>query len=288
MEIPIDNQYCCYIPNFLYAVGCKLKHLIFETIESETIDEFKKSQKSSKINLKINDNHVTTFYLNLLMELNDVYKYENSFVVKIPHDYTVDEILFYNISAMLFFYVNTTNIKKIRLFAQYTFKLDVNFSHAENIYQDIKYCGQHKWKNDEECTIEIKNDAFFVKGYFIEGNISKIKSLQILFNDQTRFDKYDKMMLQMYGNIITKNLMYLPYNNDEEYKNGYKNIEFQSYTAAPITTALDSIKLKLSLENSMDDEQVLNIYSVSCNFIRYENNSVNIVLQPEDTNCVHI
>jgi hypothetical protein len=263
-----------------HADKLKLKHIMFETIEDMSVEQFKNLQKNSTVELTIGGSSITKFYLNLLMELNEVKKYGNTFVITIPHEYTIDEILLRSLESsdsQLVLETNGHNILNIRIFGQYIFVdhqeiINLEQNVHEKMFQDIKLCGNY---NGTDQNLQIGLDQHgMTKGYFIEGNISNINGLLLQLNGSDRFERYDVAMLNTYGNRISENLLYLPYNNDSSYRDGYKNMTLDSYIGSLNSTRINSTIMRLTMDTNNlgtmgTNGNTIKIYSVSFNFMVY-------------------
>jgi hypothetical protein len=255
----------------------KLKHIMFETTDNVTLEQFKDLQKDSKIQLLVGESLITTFYLNLLMELNEIKQYGSTFVITIPHEYTVDELLLRSLNqhnSQLIVETNGQYVTDVRIFGQYIFVdqqevINLEQNVHEKMFQDIRLCGNYRGVG-QNVNVQL-DDYGMTKGYFIEGNISNIRELLLQLNGHDRFERYNVAMLNTNGNRISDKLLYLPYNNDSSFRDGYKNMAINSYIGSLNSSRINTIMMKFRMETREHNiENSIKIYSVSFNFIAYE------------------
>lgn len=66
----------------------KLKDIVFKSHSIETIDEFKSMIGKSTFKIRVGGEIIAEYNFSLLMELDEVKKYDDNYVVSIPTDFT--------------------------------------------------------------------------------------------------------------------------------------------------------------------------------------------------------
>ena len=288
MEIPIDyhgpqnviRRYSVHVQHS--ADSCKLRHISFYADSQLTTEQFKDLQKNSTFEILIGGIRFIKVNLSLLMELTEVKKIGNNFVVTIPHEYTIGEILLIssrNFDTRLNLELNCQHITNVKIFAQYTFydenvRNTLRDNEQKRMCQLIENADEHFWTNQAETRTRLSlNHNGFTKGYFIEGDIDKIKGLQLELNGHDRFEMYDEVAIGLYCDRISDRLLFLPFNND--IRNNYKNMTLESYTGAMDASRIDTIRLKILL-NPSEMESTLKVYAMTCNFMIYSGGFVRL------------
>jgi len=257
------------------ADTCKLKHIVFNSDIIQSISEFKNLLNEAIFELTLDNEIIAKYNFSFLMELNEVKKVGNRFAIKIPHDHTIDEIILIALArAPLKLNLHITNISvisAINLYIDYIYydrEQRVQFDdNVHNILiQDIQECGILNVENNKtHYKLNLHDNSHRTKGYFIEGDISKIKSFCIRMNGYDRFDEYDQMAMQLYCHHISDNLIYFSYTG----QNNYKDMTLDSYTGSPDHSRLDTIVMLFKFDENINIESQFKIYSVSLKYLHY-------------------
>ena len=197
-------------------------------------------------------------------------KKDNYFLYKIPWNLMFETDLFlskldnYNFDII----IESDNICDAELYLKSTY---LDFKPRRNLIDnDFAYFIKiFQWKN-----ITIKkglswnkiNFTGITKGLFIENiDISKIKSLGMQFNGQTRFN-YNKTMIDLFVQKIGKDIIYIQLDD--------KNNKFDDFifTSSPNFSRIDYIDIKFDTEI----DQNIRILNLSANCLQYIENKVKL------------
>lgn len=275
-EIIVPYTDYIYNINILrHSNKCKFKCIVFESTLIQSIDDFKKYMHDSKFKLLFKTDVIAEYNFSFMMELNEVKKIENNFVIVIPNDYTFNKILLTSL--------NLTNVRvhldiecedkitNIKLLVDYIYcdgKEQYNLiNNIQNmLYQDITKCATIDVQSDMTKCDCILNDNGIgqTKGYFIEGDISRINSFTIRHNGRDRFKPYDKTMIGICCHKISNRLMYFSYNGE----NNYKDMSLDSYIGSLNSHQIDSNQMRFKFDQNTKQDY-LNIYAVSLKYINY-------------------
>lgn len=255
---------------------CELNGIMLYTDQINTIDELHNLMKGGKLEIEIGGAKVFMFDFELLMELNNVIKSNNIYIIKIPSEWTTKDILIgclqFSSLVIKLDLPNANLIDDVKLCTNYcsydtnSFQTFIHTSHELPISQ-ITELAKHEWINNSATNITLNlNAKSFVKGYLIEGDISKINTFCIMLNGRERFKPYDNILLQTLCYKISNNLHYFSYIN----QNNLKDSSITSYVGALNCSSIDDIRLILQLLPS-ETLQQLKIYSVGFNILKYIN-----------------
>lgn len=257
------------------ADKCKLKCIMFKSDIIQSIDNFKQQMRNAKFKLLFKTDIIAEYNFSLMMELNEVKKIENDFVITIPNDYTFDKIL---LTSLDFTDVDVhldieckDKITDVKLLVDYIYcdkteQYNLHDNIQNTLYQEITKCATIDLQPDKiraPCRLN-DNGIGQTKGYFIEGNISKINSFTIRHNGKDRFNHYDKTMIDICCYKITDRLMYFSYNG----KNNYKDMNLNSYNGSLNTLKIDLNEMMFNFDQNTEQEY-FNIYSISLKYINY-------------------
>ena len=242
----------------------KMKHLIFECQQPMNIDEFKNIVSEYVFKIEINASTMLKHKLSLYIELNDIITCGNKYSITIPSYIIMNDILVGALRHnqikidLLKSYNNPFNNIHITFEDCFCDQLERSFIQQErhiNPFQEIQY--QDYNVNNNNATLLLNTFyASLTKGYFIEGDITKITNLELHFNGQRRIS-YDDMMIQLYCHKISDNLLYLPMDTNND-----------SYLGAFYQTVYNTIQMKLMFS---ENTRHVRIYSVSLKLLVYNN-----------------
>lgn len=285
-----NNRHVCKfnIPKFGHTV--KLNSFVFNSLKISTVEDFKDKMQAGYLMVEIdsqgnNSMAIMQCDFSIMMELAEVIKYDcndhintiYSYTVDFP-SYVLDEIIITALQHHSLYITmvipNAHLIEQTRMFVEYTYhdeqqKQTLTTVAHEKVIQQITLLKTHIWESDEQTTISSNLDAMAVtKGFFIEGDITKIKQLTIKLVG-TLVIEYDNFMLRKFCYKISNNLHYLSYTN----KNNYKDMSIDSYIGG-INHSSYEVKLTLVLNPSykvgkQPSHSAIRFYSVSLNFLRY-------------------
>jgi hypothetical protein len=250
-----------------------LKHIIYKSDNISSVDEFKHLMKDDIFEIIIGGTTRCRYNMSLLMNLNEVQKIGCSFSIKIPHEYTIDNFILigmYNATAK----IETKNHERFHhmsFFIEYIY-VDMPervklIQQTQNKYiQTIEQCGYDKFTSShKQSTIHLIDNSSLTKGYFIEGDISKLKHMGIIINGHNRFTTYDEMSIALYCHKISDNLIYYSFNG----QNNYKDMSLDSYIGAPNNYRIDTMKMFLDMDIIGEEICDVKIYSCSFEYLSY-------------------
>ena len=259
--------------------SCKLLYFIICSKEITSIQALKKVMENCELEITIGGCPVIKYYFDILMELEQVKKYENEYVIMIPSDFTVNEIFLIALQWHdVRININLENIELIddmQLYCEGKFMEEqkrnciVNTS-QEHMFQEIELLVDHSWSSNKLSETQYNFiPAGMVKGYFIQGDLSKIKQLTLKYDNVIRLT-YDNIQLGVLCHKISDKLHYLSFTN----KNNYKELSLESYIGASCAAKVNvaSFILKLSptyKNNDADTIDTIKIYSMSFYLMRY-------------------
>ena len=267
---------------------CKIKYIQFKSNTIQSVEEFKSLLKDSTFELKLNytmlnvTRSVGLYHFDYLMEFNEVKKYGNNFIVKIPHEYTVDEIYLIclqneNLSVVLNIQ-NPNMIDDVSLSVQYCFyesfeRLDFARNAHSKLYQNIVKCVDFNYGQTSQTSqtrfVHMVNGQSLTKGFFIKGNIAKIEEFRLSILGHNRF-VYSNALLNIYSHKISNDLIYVSYSGE----NNYKDMTCSSYVGS-LNMRMVDIRIVITVNNLQSDENI-KIYSISSMYFNYSNRSGDI------------
>lgn len=224
--------------------------------------------------------NVCRYEFGILMNLSPFRKIGNSIFMHIPSEWSLDIALHSLRNTTVHFHLV---VKKAILFT------DVKLS-VINSYIGKEWCyrlstiihGQFFQSFSNVCCVPIEGNESdervfnfrmcqreFVKGYFLEGDISHIKRFQISFDGHVRID-YDQTLLQFNCHRISGTLHYLSYTG----LNDYADSSSASFISGASHSALDVLLSVSVFGYKLSCRRKLKIYTVSCNLIKYNQNTV--------------
>lgn len=239
-----------------------------------TINEFKKIIKNYKFQLHIHGTIVCRYNFDILIELNEIQKVENTFIIKIP-DYFIKN--FVNVALdgnvlIKFDSYERNNFKDISIIYKTTHyeteqrQLLTKNKHEQIIQQVYKICEFNGDELKNECrTIGFK----FTKGFFVVGSLDNIKNISLIFIGTQSFlgvgekFNYDRAMLHSVAHIISDNMCYISF--DDKYN--YTCLTPESFSGACDLSIYKSYLFRINLYKA--NISTYDIYSISGNTINY-------------------
>lgn len=275
ISLEVKKNICVYVPN--YGDSYVLKHIVFTSNQILSIEQFKKVMYDDDL---IFCNLCYSF--NILMELNDVVKIGNRFIITVPFDFTFGEYY-----CVKFDFTHNTfdlqihnheMIEKISIFIDNIlydtqFRNHIHKTNFSNMIQNIKICNKYNG-NSKDFTVDLNHEGdHIIKGYFIEGDISKIIFFQLFFNGHERFSGYDTVGISLYCHKISDNMFYYSPNGF----NNYKDFSINSYYSNYLNVSeIQNIKIRFKIDDKNNENININVYCVSLEYITYHKNTYEI------------
>ena len=261
------------------ADTCSFKAITLYSSELTTIDTFKHAIRDGVVEVWIGGQSIVRHDFSLLIELAPIQKVGTAYTISIPSEYTMGEVplvalAFHEMKAVIEI-PNAHLIENVRFFANYTFheqgrRYQLAQGQHESIFQNIRTTAVHEWASNERstCLFRPLDATHCVKGYFIEGDLSKIEEFRITFDGRDRM-VYDEVLLAMHCHRISDRLTYLSYSGH----NDYQTMTFDSYASSANHSRMDvHMNLTLKPTHSADAAPVretIRIHSMWFNVIAY-------------------
>lgn len=249
------------------------KYLLFKTLNT---NNFLDSFENYKLKIKIGNTIIIDHYLSLYSKLNTMdCIMPNNYLVKIPFESFCDKIL---IAALRYMNVqifiqnaDNINLETITLISGNTFET----AFIETSYQDREHL-QHFQQiiQDENITcnnISIESNYNLesnyninlygnIRGYFLEGDIEKLKNIKIIYGGN-EFINYDKLMINLFSKKIHDKLIYIPLNNNFD----YKECKHDNFAGSINHNLFQRIQLNLQWDSPPN---ALRFYGLTLSFMR--------------------
>jgi hypothetical protein len=242
-----------------------ITHIIFKDANL-TLDQFKNAIRNSHMQMLIGGIQIFRYDFKLLIELNQVRKIRDSFVVTLPEFLSTKLImitlLYFDVTLQFNLQHQFTAIQIGRkiIYHENPARRQLAQNNHEQPVQQLYYMN-NMIADTHEKTILL--DAYhLVKGLFILGNRDNIEHLILSFNGQDRIN-YDYVMLSIHTYQISENMFYLSFDGTKN----YDHINRESYIAAPNFSRLDRVSLTLKFFDITD--QRYDIYTLSMNILKY-------------------
>ena len=290
IEIPFADKNKFSIEIKRSSDSIKLLYLTFESNKIKSVDEFKQLMKNDSLNI---NNQWITYDFELLMELTEVKKFDDSYIVTIPGNYTIGE--FYQIASQHNIFNIYFDIKNIHMIDKIKICYEMNYysdnirkelcdKHQERIFQTITpLINHHIDSNHIDTDTHIYNCCpnRIAKGYFILGDLNLIELLKIQLNGQDRL-KLNNVQLNMICHKISDKLHYFSFNN----KNNYRDMTYESYDGSSNNFRIDTLKFCLKFKKSKYTDSSIKIYELELNIFRYMNGICGIFF-PDQTTLIN-
>lgn len=227
-----ENNYYTIDYNDIHPDKINIKAIVFE-VNSEIINKY---IYDIIFTTKINNNIIINAPLSFFINFNTIKKYDNKIVI-ILNDYFIYDYITYNneiiysleISEELNAYI--TSIKFLANITSLTPKNRLKLSKYSSKYLNQILFSKNIWSvnNNLKQIINIKNINGYIKGLFIECNdINDLEKIKIEIGGIVRID-YNKILIDCYSHIITNKLMYISFENSENYKSNLIDSFSNSY-----------------------------------------------------------
>ena len=169
------------------ADSINLSYLIFDSKEITSINQFKFWMKDGYIDILFGGAKIIRYDFEILMELKEVAKYKDSYIIFIPWEYTINE--HYLIASQWHDTRVNMNIPcanlidNVKLFCEAIYyESDKRWNLAkqgqEKIIQKITKLINHQWKSDyiSQSEYDLHPDGI-VKGFFIKADLSNDRKI---------------------------------------------------------------------------------------------------------------
>lgn len=260
-----------------------LKYFCF-TDNRLNINEFKDIIRNRSCILNIGNCNIVTFDFNILIELNQIEKKNDTFMIKIP-DYIINEIIVIMIQhhTINLIFNFTHDFQSIDIITKYNY-YDTNIRRIyaqcihehiiQNIYHTVNITG-------EQLINEIILECdLLTKGFFVKGNLNNIKKIELRLNGLVRFN-YNDVMLSYLGHVVSENMFYISF----EGSNNYKDLTFDSYVESLNLLRINDVNLKLDLYEQ--NVSTYDIYFISMNILKYVSGMANVLYESPNINIIY-
>ncbi len=289
MEIPFSNhsgqkRIATLMRNADNAI---LRHLEFHPTHDMSIDEFKSLMTDGYIELSAGGYKLIKYNFGLCMELENVRKINNAFIIRIPFEYTIGRLhmicIQYSSITITIDVPNHDQIQNVKLFCDYVYLDSEPRRHLASNYQStymqnfdvIGKCSTENINNNV-ATINL-SQHILIKGYFIEGDMSKIKKI-IWKNDNDQIIlTYDKNSNDQQNNQISFKQI-----SPKLHFISQPNVDYKSMAQSENIENLNMYNGSAVIEfNNIDDihNQPINhikFHSISQNTLQYGDGVVNL------------
>jgi hypothetical protein len=227
-----ENNYYTIDYNDMHPDKINIKAIVFE-VNSEIINKY---IYDIIFTTKINNNIIINTPLSFFINFNTIKRYDNKIVIILNNYFIYDYITYNNeiiysleISEELNPYI--TSIKFLANTTSLTRENKLKLSNYSSKYFNQILFSKNIWSlnNNLKQIINIKNINGYIKGLFIECNdINDLEKIKIEIGGIVRID-YNKILIDCYSHIITNKLMYISFENSENYKSNLIDSFSNSY-----------------------------------------------------------
>ena len=193
----------------------------------------------------------------------------NNYLVKIPFESFCDKILIAGLMYMnvefLIQNADNINLESITListnnyetaFSEASYQSREHLQHFQQIIQDENItCNNQSIENNYDINLYGN-----IRGYFIEGDIDKLKNIKIAYGGN-EFINYDKLMINLFTKKIHNKLIYIPLNNNFD----YNECKHDNFAGSINHNLFDRIQLNLQWESPPN---ALRFYGLTLSLMR--------------------
>lgn len=258
-----------------YVDITNIDKLVFEFYDNTNINDIIEQMKNIKSEIifiiEICEKTILKLDLNFLINLNihskDLLIKNNKLSINLCIDYFISELKIgalygHTISIRLLnlnFFMNLINSVKITLNQTYFAKdghIELkNKTHIDFIQQlsAINLSGPSIYSLTTKNKLNCEG---YSKGFFIHGNINQIKNIKLMLYDSNieKFN-YDDILIEMYCNKISNDLMYVPFNI--KLLSGFNNNTVESFISGINLTRIGHFKLEIDW---LQPQEIFKIY----------------------------
>lgn len=272
------NNKTDYIFNERTSDSIKLLHISFDMSSKMDINTFRQYVKNGSFHVMINELSLSVIPIILMIDLYEIKQHGNTFVVKFP-EFIFDELhIVCMFHTSLSFKINNVDASDITNISFYVKNINCSTEIRKklmcphyNIYQHVTTHSFNKFPNSLDQTYEIiYNNCNYTKGFFLEDNISNIKSIKIMIGGY-EYKYYDNIMMDLYCKKISDGLIYIPFNDEFN----YDEISTTSYIGSINTSVIHNINLHVTYYNIFPDH-IAKIHSLTLYHISYRAANVSI------------
>jgi hypothetical protein len=219
------KMFTCHI--LRHGDNCQFDYLLFIPSIDLTINDFINGIYNGQMTVTIGGSDFGTYCLSLFINLNNIIKNENGFIVKIPPQFTTNKLI---LIALLYHDVCII-IKNISINFFEEIKIYTTFFHYNKNKRNMLASNPHEilFPNLQTCNLvcsDITNNVIIdlhpfgllSKGYFLETDVDHLDRIVLQLNNIDFID-YDKMMINLFCKKYGKKLLYIPFNSEETFEN---------------------------------------------------------------------
>jgi len=241
-------------------------YLLFETKEDTSIEAFKKMIEPCKFQIITDTQLIINNKISLYCLFEEL-KQMNSrkFIVKFPFYWMMPELPIYRIINPLQCEILHVPfpIEKVSMYSSVSLMSDRNLN-VSNVLNFNQLSSFYPSRSTEE-KISVKLPFYDLSfGYFIQGNISDIKHLEI--KGITNLWSFDSITIDLYCKKINDNLLFIPFSKNTN----YKQITTEQYINCNHIVGTDENDNKLELNvtfNSGNIENLISVHSICLNYL---------------------
>jgi hypothetical protein len=224
------------------------------------------------LTVKINGFYVFNIPLKFLLHFNKYEIYEDKFYLDLSFNLFIDTLLIPMSLTHLHPSFELLNINSDIISCGLVIKTIYSFPPISNIRENVfQYISSIQLNNINGSYFEHKLPFNgIIKGLFIEcENVDDINLLKIILNDQIK-TSYNTFLIRKNCIKINDKLLYYPFNSYKKY-NDLSNISFEGSVNF---NKIENVKLILNFTKNIN---ILTIYALGSNIIKYEENNCNLI-----------
>lgn len=266
---------------------CRLKHLVLEFNDQYVLNTDNWKEPVSNISLEImgGGSSLACIPIFLLCEITPPTIINNKLIVSIPDYFSFDIMLValqYHVMKLKIISNNdndfdNTHISSFNVLVTYVYH-DTNerirmtqTGHELLIHQLTK---PETIRNTRNARVRVDTESF-TKGYFIHTPVNNIKHISLRLNGSDRF-VYDEIMINMFCNKISDNLLYVPFVYNQI--PNFMMCTAESFIGLLNSSRVETAEMALEFNNECD----FSICSLNGNLLRMMSGMIGLVMVPSE------